>query len=64
MVPLMIFIPFIQGSRKIEWLEVFAGEKGVTKMGKALPKETVDTFSKYIVGIKGPLATPVSVSLN
>jgi isocitrate dehydrogenase len=47
------------GSRKIEWLEVLAGEKAFNKTGTWLPNETLDTFRKYLVGIKGPLTTPV-----
>ena len=47
------------GSRKIEWLEVLAGEKAFNKTGQWLPQETLDTFRKQLVGIKGPLTTPV-----
>ncbi|MDK1019360.1 MAG: NADP-dependent isocitrate dehydrogenase [Actinomycetota bacterium] len=47
------------GERKIEWLEVLAGEKAFNEMGEWLPDVTVDTFRKYLVGIKGPLTTPV-----
>ena len=47
------------GKRKIEWLEVLAGEKSFTKSGNWLPEETLDAFRKYLVGIKGPLTTPV-----
>jgi isocitrate dehydrogenase len=45
--------------RKIVWKEVFAGEKGHRETGEWLPKGTVDAFSEYLVGIKGPLTTPV-----
>ncbi|MFC1838291.1 NADP-dependent isocitrate dehydrogenase [Thermodesulfobacteriota bacterium] len=45
--------------RKIEWKEVFAGEKAFEKTGEWLPQETIDLFKKYRVGIKGPLTTPV-----
>lgn len=48
-----------QGSRKIAWVEVFAGEKAFNKYGSWLPEETIDTFQEYLVGIKGPLTTPV-----
>jgi isocitrate dehydrogenase len=48
-----------KGSRKIHWLEVFAGLKGLQALGKALPSETISAFSRYMVGIKGPLGTPV-----
>jgi isocitrate dehydrogenase len=47
------------GKRKIEWLEVLAGEKAFNKTGQWLPAETLDTFRKQLVGIKGPLTTPV-----
>jgi isocitrate dehydrogenase len=50
-----------KGARKINWLEVFAGEKGFQKLGDALPKETLDAFTKYMVGIKGPLSTPAGL---
>jgi isocitrate dehydrogenase len=47
------------GKRKIEWKEVFAGEKAFTTKGEWLPKETLDIISDHIVAIKGPLTTPV-----
>jgi hypothetical protein len=47
------------GAKKIEWLEVLAGEKAFNKTGQWLPAETLDTFRKQLVGIKGPLTTPV-----
>jgi len=47
------------GTRKIAWMEVFAGEKSFTQFGNWLPDETVEAFNKYLVGIKGPLTTPV-----
>lgn len=48
-----------QGQRKIEWREVFAGEKAFRRFNNWLPDETLDAFKKYLVGIKGPLTTPV-----
>jgi isocitrate dehydrogenase len=45
--------------RKINWKEVLAGEKAFNKTGSWLPEETLDTFREYLVGIKGPLTTPV-----
>eukprot|EP01010_Urceolus_cornutus_P003509 NODE_496_length_1605_cov_252.334190_g378_i0.p1 GENE.NODE_496_length_1605_cov_252.334190_g378_i0~~NODE_496_length_1605_cov_252.334190_g378_i0.p1 ORF type:complete len:497 (+),score=151.72 NODE_496_length_1605_cov_252.334190_g378_i0:57-1493(+) len=45
--------------RKIQWMEVLAGEKAFRATGNWLPDETVDAFAKYRVGIKGPLTTPV-----
>jgi isocitrate dehydrogenase len=47
------------GRRKIEWLEVLAGEKAYQKTGDWLPDATLAAFDKYLVGIKGPLTTPV-----
>jgi len=46
-------------NKKIKWKEVLAGEKAFNKTGSWLPEETLDAFKTYIVGIKGPLATPV-----
>ncbi len=47
------------GSRKIHWQEVLAGEKSFNKTGNWLPDETLTAFRQYLVGIKGPLTTPV-----
>lgn len=47
------------GSRKIEWKEVLAGEKAFKLTGQWLPEETLESFREYMVGIKGPLTTPV-----
>jgi len=49
------------GKRKIAWMEVFAGEKATKVYGENawLPQETVDAFRTYLVGIKGPLTTPI-----
>src|SRR5438045_7852972 len=47
------------GKRKIAWAEVYAGEKSKNLFDNWLPDETVDAFRKYLVGIKGPLTTPV-----
>jgi len=46
-------------TRKIEWMEVFAGEKAYQKAGSWLPDETVEAFMEFLVGIKGPLTTPI-----
>ena len=48
-----------QGERKISWLEVLAGKKAFDTCGQWLPDETIAAFKKYLVGIKGPLTTPV-----
>jgi len=47
------------GKRKIEWKEVFAGQKSFDKFGTWLPDETIEAFKEHLVGIKGPLTTPV-----
>ena len=48
-----------KGKKKIQWKEVLAGEKAFNKTGNWLPTETLDLFREYLVGIKGPLTTPV-----
>ena len=48
-----------KGKRKIEWKEVLAGEKAFNQTGNWLPEETLTAFREYLVGIKGPLTTPV-----
>ena len=47
------------GAREVEWLEVLAGEKAFQKSGEWLPAETLEVLWSYLVGIKGPLTTPV-----
>src|SRR5580658_2820382 len=47
------------GKRKIAWMEVYAGEKPFKQFNSWLPNETVEAFAEYLVGIKGPLTTPV-----
>jgi isocitrate dehydrogenase len=47
------------GKRKVEWMEVLAGEKAHQKKGDYAPEETIETIREYRVGIKGPLTTPV-----
>jgi isocitrate dehydrogenase len=47
------------GKRKIAWMEVYAGEKSFKQFNNWLPDETVEAFRHYLVGIKGPLTTPV-----
>lgn len=47
------------GERKIEWKEVYAGEKAFNKTGNWLPEETLDIIREYLIAIKGPLTTPV-----
>ena len=48
-----------RGERRIEWMEVLAGEKAFNDSGEWLPDETVEAFREHLVGIKGPLTTPV-----
>jgi isocitrate dehydrogenase len=45
--------------RTIEWKEVLAGEKAFNETGDWLPQETIEIFSEYLIGIKGPLTTPI-----
>lgn len=47
------------GKKKIEWMEVLAGGKAFEQTGEWLPQATIDAFRDYLVGIKGPLMTPV-----
>lgn len=47
------------GTRKVEWKEVLAGQKAFDTTGDWLPQDTLDVFSEYLIGIKGPLTTPV-----
>jgi isocitrate dehydrogenase len=47
------------GKKKIAWMEVYAGEKSFTRYNSWLPDETVDAFREFLVGIKGPLTTPI-----
>ncbi len=47
------------GQKKIAWFEVFAGQAAMDKFDTWLPDDTVDAFREYLVGIKGPLTTPV-----
>ena len=47
------------GKRRVAWYEVFAGEKAKAKFDTWLPDDTVTAFQEFLVGIKGPLTTPV-----
>src|SRR5665213_2658987 len=47
------------GKRKIEWMEVLAGEKAFNHGGEWMPQATMDAFKEYLIAIKGPLTTPV-----
>jgi len=52
------------GKKKIAWYEVFAGEKSKRMFDSWLPDETVEAYRKYLVGIKGPLTTPVGKGIR
>jgi isocitrate dehydrogenase len=47
------------GKRKVSWFEVYAGEAAKTKFDNWLPDDTVEAFKEYLIGIKGPLTTPI-----
>ncbi|MEO8585590.1 MAG: isocitrate/isopropylmalate family dehydrogenase, partial [Acidobacteriota bacterium] len=47
------------GKRKIQWMEVYAGQKAFDNLQTWLPDETIDAFREFLVGIKGPLTTPI-----
>ncbi|WP_281181734.1 NADP-dependent isocitrate dehydrogenase [Pseudobacillus wudalianchiensis] len=47
------------GEKKIEWKEVYAGEKAFNKTGEWLPEETLEQIREYLIAIKGPLTTPI-----
>jgi len=47
------------GKRKVHWMEVYAGEKSFKSFNNWLPDETVQAFTEFLVGIKGPLTTPI-----
>ncbi|HUE58136.1 MAG TPA: NADP-dependent isocitrate dehydrogenase [Acidimicrobiales bacterium] len=49
----------IKHGKKISWREVLAGEKAYNETGDWLPEETIEVFREYLIGIKGPLTTPV-----
>jgi isocitrate dehydrogenase len=53
-----------KGKRKVEWKEVLAGEKAFKNTGNWLPDETLTIFREYLVGIKGPLTTPVGEGMR
>ncbi len=48
-----------EGTKKINWLEIYAGEKGFQKTGEWLSQNTLEEIKKHVVAIKGPLTTPV-----
>jgi isocitrate dehydrogenase len=52
------------GKKKIAWYEVYAGEKAFNTFGEWLPDGTVEAYRKYLVGIKGPLTTPIGKGIR
>jgi isocitrate dehydrogenase len=52
------------GKKKISWFEVFAGQAAKDKFDNWLPDDTVEAFREYLVGIKGPLTTPVGGGIS
>ncbi len=52
------------GKRRIQWLEVMAGEKSFREMGSWLPDDTLEAIEKYVVAIKGPMTTPVGKGIR
>lgn len=50
--------------KSIEWIEIFAGDKAIKEFGTPLPYETVKIFEEYLIGIKGPLTTPVGEGIR
>ncbi|MEE9504568.1 MAG: NADP-dependent isocitrate dehydrogenase [Thermodesulfobacteriota bacterium] len=53
-----------RGKKRVQWQEVLAGEKAFKETGGPLPQDTMETFRRYLVGIKGPLATPVGEGIR
>jgi isocitrate dehydrogenase len=47
------------GARKVHWMEIYAGEKSFKMFESWLPDETTEAFKEFLVGIKGPLTTPI-----
>ena len=52
------------GTRKIHWMEVYAGEKSFKMFQSWLPEETNEAFREFLVGIKGPLTTPIGCGIR
>jgi len=52
------------GKKKVQWLEVFAGEKAFQQNGEWAPEETIETIREHNIGIKGPLTTPVGEGIR
>jgi isocitrate dehydrogenase len=52
------------GQRRVEWIEILAGEKAFQSQGEWAPEETIEAIREYKVGIKGPLTTPVGQGIR
>ncbi len=52
------------GKKKIQWMEILAGEKGFNQTGEWLPVETLEAIRRHVVAIKGPLTTPVGEGIR
>jgi isocitrate dehydrogenase len=52
------------GKRRVEWIEIFAGEKAFQSQGEWAPEETIEAIREYKIGIKGPLTTPVGKGIR
>jgi isocitrate dehydrogenase len=52
------------GKKKIQWMEILAGEKGFNQTGEWLPVETLEAIQRHVVAIKGPLTTPVGEGIR
>lgn len=52
------------GKKKIYWMEVYAGQKAFDKFGSWLPDETIKAFKEFLIGIKGPLTTPIGGGIS
>ncbi len=52
------------GEKKIQWMEIYAGEKAFEKTGEWLPKDTLKAIEQYVVAIKGPLTTPIGEGIR
>jgi isocitrate dehydrogenase len=53
-----------RGRKAIRWMEVYAGEKAFKRFGSWLPDETIRVFNEFVVGIKGPLTTPIGGGIH
>ena len=52
------------GAKRIDWIEIYAGEKAFEKTGEWLPKQTLEAIKNHVVAIKGPLSTPIGKGIR